>query len=183
MSYLPIGVQTVLLVFVLAAVGRDLASRRIPNWLTVSGFCAGIVLHLILSGTSGVWFSLKGAGMALVIYFPLFFLRAVGAGDAKLMAAIGSLAGPFNWLGIFFLTAMIGGVLAVILTLARGALRRTLQNVIFILKQLATFQAPFVERPELDAGHSGALTLPHALAIAGGTIGFLFAAWQWAPRA
>jgi prepilin peptidase CpaA len=182
MTYLPIGVQFVLLLVVLAAVARDLKSRRIPNWLTVSGFVLGLLLNSFLSGTSGLLFALQGAGMALLVYFPLFFMRAVGAGDAKLMAAIGALAGPWNWLGIFFLTAMIGGLIALLVVLTRGAFRRTLANVVFILRQLATLRAPYLERPELDAAHEGALTLPHALAIAGGAVGFLFAAWQWAPR-
>ena len=142
----------------------------------------GLGLNSFLFGMLGFWFSLKGIGIALLIYFPLFVLRAMGAGDAKLMAAVGSIAGPGNWLGIFFLTAILGGILAVIFTLSRGALRKTLDNMVFILRQLAAFRAPFSVRPELDAAHQSALTLPHAFAIAFGSIGFLAAAWIWAPR-
>jgi prepilin peptidase CpaA len=176
MTPLPAGVQAVLSMVVLVAAAGDLKSRRIPNWLTASALCAGVVLHIVLSGASGAWFALKGAGLALLIYLPLFVLRAVGAGDAKLMAGVGALAGPGNWLVIFVLTAMTGGVLALIVTLWRGELGRTLGNIVFILKRLLTLKAPYRERPELDAAHERAATLPHALAIAIGTICFLLGA-------
>lgn len=182
MSFLPPGLQIVLLATVLAAALLDLRSRRVPNWLTAGGVLVGLSLNSFLFGMPGFWFSLKGLGVALLIYFPLFALRAMGAGDAKLMAAVGSIVGAGNWLGIFFLTAILGGVLAVLFTLSKGALRTTLGNMIFILKQLASFQAPYFVRPELDAAHQAALTLPHAFAIALGSIGFLAAAWIWAPR-
>jgi len=182
MSYLPPGIQIVLILLVAAAAIYDLRSRRLPNWLTAGGFVAGLGLCSFLFGMPGFWFSLKGAGLALLFYFPLFALRAMGAGDAKLMAAVGSLAGPWNWLGIFFLTAILGGILAIILTVSRGAFRRTLANMLFVLKQLASFQAPFSGRPELDASHTSALTLPHACSVAFGSIGFLAAAWFLAPR-
>lgn len=182
MSYLPPGIQIVLLALVLTAAIHDLRSRRVPNWLTAAGFVAGLGLYAFLFGMQGFWFALKGAGLALLIYFPLFALRAMGAGDAKLMAAVGALAGPWNWLGIFFLTAILGGILAIVLTLSRGALRRTLANMIFLLKQLALFRTPYIGRPELDTSHKSALTLPHAFSIALGSIGFLVAAWFFAPR-
>lgn len=182
MSYIPPGIQVVLLALVLTAAILDLRSRRLPNWLTAGGFLAGVGLYAFLFGAQGFWFALKGAGLALLIYFPLFALRAMGAGDAKLMAAVGSLAGPWNWLGIFFLTAILGGILAILLTLSRGALRRTLANLIFLLKQLAHFRPPYSGRPELDASHASALTLPHACSVAAGSVGFLAAAWFLAPR-
>lgn len=182
MTYLPPGLQVVLLAIVLLGAILDLRTRRLPNWLTAGGALIGIFLNWFLFGMPGFWFALKGAGIALLIYFPLFALRAMGAGDAKLMAAVGSIVGPANWLGIFFCTAILGGIFAIVLTVSRGALRRTLTNVVFILKQLAMFQAPFSGRPELDASHQGALTLPHAFSIAFGSIVFLWAAWIWAPR-
>ena len=45
---------------------------------------------------------------------------AMGAGDVKLMAAVGALVGWERWFGIFFVTALIGGLMALILVLARG---------------------------------------------------------------
>jgi hypothetical protein len=83
---------------------------------------------------------------------------------------------------IFFLAAIAGGLLGLALIIWRGTVRRTLGNIGFILARLVTFRAPFRGRPELDAAHERALTLPHAVAIAAGTLLYLLAAWIAAPR-
>ena len=97
MHYLPPVLQVLLVLVVCAAAVRDIRTRRIPNWLTVSGVVAGMALNAFLFETPGLLDALKGLGFALLIYFPLFAIRAVGAGDAKLMAAVGAIVGPANW--------------------------------------------------------------------------------------
>ena len=182
MYYLPPVIQLLLAVVVFIAGVRDLRTRRIPNWLTVSGVVAGLVLNAFLYETPGLMLSLKGLGLALLIYFPLFAIRAVGAGDAKLMAAVGAIVGPMNWLGVFFLTAMIGGVFAVGLMLAKGRARKTAANVGLLVAQISHFQLPYLASPELDVRSPKAVGLPHAAMIAVGACAFLGAAAIWAPR-
>ena len=53
----------------------------------------------------------------------LYALRAMGAGDVKLMAAVGSMVGWEDWFGIFIITAIVGGVAALLLVLFRGRLK------------------------------------------------------------
>jgi len=129
----------------------------------------------------GLRFALLGLGLAMLIYFPLYLLRGMGAGDVKLMAAIGSLMGAANWFGIFIITALVGGVVAVFLLLSRGRLRHSLWNVGYLLQRLGTFQAPYA-REELDLSSPKSLKLPHGVVIAFGSLLFLGAAWIWAPR-
>jgi prepilin peptidase CpaA len=119
--------------------------------------------------------------LAFLIYFPLYLLRGMGAGDVKLMAAIGSIVGPANWFGIFIVSALLGGIAAVFLLLARGRLGNSLWNVGFLLQRLFSFQAPYA-REELDISSPKSVKLPHGVAIAGGSVLFLAAAWMWAPR-
>src|ERR1700730_4198826 len=88
-------------------------------------------------------YSLLGLGLGLLIYFPLYLLRGMGAGDVKLMAAIGSIVGAANWFGIFVVTALLGGVVALMLLLARGRLSNSLWNVGFLLQQVSTLQPPY----------------------------------------
>ena len=112
LTYLPLVTQVVLVLIVMTAGIYDLRYRRIPNWLVLVGLVLGFGLNTFLFGLSGLGLSLKGMGLALLIYFPLYLLRAMGAGDAKLMAAVGAIFGPGNWIMLFMVTAVLGGVAA-----------------------------------------------------------------------
>ena len=182
MSYLPPGLQGLLLLLVIAAAGFDLRQRRIPNWLALIGLLSGIAMNTFLFETAGLWISLKGAGLALAIYVPLFALRAMGAGDAKLMAAVGAITGWQNWIAVMILTCLFGGVLAIILVLGKGRVRHTLENLKLILTSWRFHHLPYQLSPELDVGSEQALRLPHAVSILLGTASFLVAAAIWAPR-
>ena len=182
MSYLPPVVQALLFLIVVPAGLFDLKERRVPNWITFSGALAAIGLNTFLYETAGLWMSLKGLGIALLVYFPLYMLRGMGAGDVKLMAAVGAAVGWANWLGILFLTAMIGGISAIVLVLWRGRLRKTMHNLWFVVLSLWHRQAPHQANPDLDVKNPQALRLPHAVMIAFGTLAYLLAAAIWAPK-
>ena len=107
------------------------------------------------------------------MYLIFYALRAMGAGDVKLMGAIGAIVGPINWFSIFILTSIIGGVLAVFLLLFRGGLKRALVNVYVIMTELAQGRAPHGADPSLDVRSQSAVTLPHGITIALGTCLFL----------
>lgn len=166
-------VRLLLIALVLMAGGIDILRRRIPNWLTVTGALAGIVLNCALSGLEGLKASAGGVGLALLIYVPLYMLCAIGGGDVKLMAAVGAVAGPSRWLAIFLITSLLGGVLALFVVLIQGRARRVFSNVWFILRELARFRPPHARREELDVHSPKAITLPHGAVIALGTIAYL----------
>ena len=182
MTYLPPILQILLAVIVMTAGVYDIRWRRIPNWLTLAGVIIGVGLNSFLYEMPGFWLALKGIGLALLIYFPLYAIRAMGAGDAKLMAAVGALVGPMNWLGIFLLSAVLGGVLGLALILTTGRSRQTFANVGFLVRQLAIFRAPYLEKEELDVRSPKAVGLPHGAVIALGSIAWVAAAAIWAPR-
>ena len=79
--------------FALYAGWLDLRTRRIPNWLTVPALFVGFVVNPILGGWYGAKASFEGAGLALGLLLPLVLLRGFGAGDWKLMGAVGALMG------------------------------------------------------------------------------------------
>jgi prepilin peptidase CpaA len=124
-------------------------------------------------GWPGLRFSLAGLFAALAVYFALYSLRAMGAGDAKLMAAVGSMVGWENWIAIFLITAVLGGVAALILVTLRGRVKKTLWNVAFILSEMKSGRPAYAKNEELDVRSSKALGLPHGAVIAAGTIVFL----------
>jgi prepilin peptidase CpaA len=168
------AVQWTLAGIVLIAACTDLRARKIPNWLVLVGLGAGFLLNGVLDGSQGLLGALSGMGLALLIYVPLFILRAMGGGDVKLMAAVGCMAGPQNWFSIFIMASLLGGVFAVGLLLTRNAMGGALGNIWRIVKELAHLRLPWKMHPELDIGHRKALTMPHGVAIAAGTLVFLF---------
>jgi prepilin peptidase CpaA len=170
----PRGVEIVLVLLVLAAAAFDIRTRRIPNWLTAGGVLAGLALNIFLYPVlPGLLFALKGLAVGLGVYVVLYALRAMGAGDAKLMAAVGTLAGWQDWFGIFIVTAVIGGVMAVVFALSRRRLKTTFWNVGFILTELKSGRAPYLTKEELDVRSPKSVGLPHAAVIAVGTMVFL----------
>jgi prepilin peptidase CpaA len=182
MSLPPPAIRIFLEVLVIVAAIWDVRTRRIPNWLTLSGVVLGMALNTFLFEIDGLWFSLKGLGVAFGVYFVLYLLRAMGAGDVKLMAAVGAAAGAVNWFGILVLTSVAGAVAGLLLVAFKGRLRKTLGNLGIIITSLGHGRAPYKETPELDVSSDKAMRLPHGALIALGTLGFLAAALRWAPR-
>jgi prepilin peptidase CpaA len=171
---IPAGVQVLLLAVVLVAAVYDVRYRRIPNWISGLGILAGLVVNTVLQPVwPGFWFSLKGLLFGFGLYFLLYLLRAMGAGDVKLMGAVGAMAGAENWFGIFLITAILGGIMALILIVAKGRVKKTLWNVGFMISELTRGRAGYMRREELDVKSPKALGLPHGAVIAVGCIFFL----------
>lgn len=104
----------------------DLRTRRVPNPLTVVLAAAGIALAA--TGTSGLTIgdSMVGFALGFALMLPGHLLGATGAGDVKLMAAIGALVGPGRVAATFLDTAIAGGVIALVVALKRRRLRQTI---------------------------------------------------------
>src|ERR1035441_5342604 len=170
----PPGVEAVLLVLVLGAAVYDVRYRRIPNWLSVSGVLIGLALNTFLyQGWPGLRLSLSGLVVAFGVYIVLYALRAMGAGDVKLMGAVGALVGWQDWFGIFLVAAIVGGVMALILVATKGRVKKTFWNVGFILNEMKSGRPAYLAKEELDVRNPKALGLPHGAVIAVGTVFFL----------
>lgn len=117
------------LMLALGACATDIKSRRIPNLLTFGGAAVGIAARLVLDGWTGAAWGLGGWTLGLLMLLPLFLLRGMGAGDVKLLAALGAWVGPrlVAWTGLY--GAIAGGVLAVAVASWHGVFRQTLVNV------------------------------------------------------
>jgi prepilin peptidase CpaA len=170
----PRGVEMTLLALLVAAAIYDVRYRRIPNWLTVSGVVVGFLVNgLIGVPEGGLLFALEGLAVGFGVYLVLYVLRAMGAGDVKLMAAVGAMAGYQRWFGIFFVTALVGGVMALVMVIVRRRLGKTLWNVGFILSEMGHLRPAYVGKEELDVRSPRAMGLPHGAVIAVATVFYL----------
>src|SRR4029453_1349383 len=107
----------------------DLRTRRIPNVLTMSAAAGAVLFHLATAGWAAAGW--RGAGLFLgaVLFFPMFVLRGMGAGDVKLLAAIGAWLGPGQVAIVALATSIAGGLIALIVARAPGYPRTALDNL------------------------------------------------------
>jgi prepilin peptidase CpaA len=166
--------QILLGILVAIAAVFDIRYRRIPNWLVLAGIIVGLAWNVYSSGWSGLLRASEGLGLGFILYFPLYLIRARGAGDVKLLAAVGAIAGPLNCFWIFLLTAILGGIIALLLLIFRSRVRQTFFNVGWIIRDLLHLQAPWRSSDELDVTTNQGMRLPHGAMIAVGALAFIF---------
>jgi prepilin peptidase CpaA len=158
----PILLTTMLLL----AVRSDLDAHRIPNPLVAWGALLALAVSMAPGGI-GVAAAMAGFFLGLSALLPLYALRALGAGDVKLMAAVGAFIGPQALPLALLATFIAGGLMTLLITLYRGTARRLMRNVRDMLCsawwRLACREAPVLEPAPLSAGK-----MPYALAIAAG---------------
>lgn len=102
-----------LVTVLLLAVRHDMLEHRIPNALCGVALAGGLSLQTLASGSSGLAVAVGGAAVGLLAFMPFYLMRGMGAGDVKLMTAVGSFLGPT---GAFFAAAatlVLGAVLAI----------------------------------------------------------------------
>ena len=141
----------------------DVRTRRIPNVLTATMASVGIGLAAFgISGLS-IWGSVVGLLVGLALMLPGHLLGATGAGDVKLMAAIGAIVGPALVFSAFLFSALAGGVLAVAVALRRRRLSATLAGTGRLMA------APAGARQEIQAA-TAANRFAYGPAIAAGSV-------------
>jgi prepilin peptidase CpaA len=170
-------IWTITLAFTALAGWLDWRTRKIPNWLTVPGFVAGVCVHAFIDGWRGAVSSLEGAGLALLILLPMVLVRGLGAGDWKLMGAVGAMLGrPIALLFFLFVSALVAGVMAVITVIWTRQVRATFRNI-FVLVQ-GFFIFGWRGDPKMTIDNPGLLKLPFGVAAAMTTmICFVISRW------
>ena len=146
----------------------DITSRRIPNKLTYLGMLVAITGRFALQGWHGLGSALAGGVVGGGAFLIFFLVQAMGAGDVKLMTAVGCFAGLVVTVWIVLATAIIGGVLAILYAVWQGRLRTVLVNVFDLIRFHATAGAAV--HPDLNLSNPQAARLPYGVAIAGGVL-------------
>jgi len=135
----PIAIWGVALLVALWAGWLDWRFRRIPNWLTVSGFALGLAVNAGLSGWDGIKGGLEGAGIGLGVLLIPVMMRGIGAGDLKLMGALGAILGPWKLVEVLFVSILVAGLMAIVEILRKRRVKETLSNLGVLVRAFATF--------------------------------------------
>ena len=149
----------------------DIKSRRIPNWLVLTGLIASLGIQLLFS-SGGVFAWGLGILAGFGLLLPLYLVHDMGAGDVKLMAMVGGFLGPAGAAAVVLMTLVAGGVLAITVALWNGALRHAVANVRILVTQ-TIFKTLRGGSVQMDAPPASAGNLPYAVAIAAGTFAHL----------
>ena len=121
-----------------AAMLWDLRTRRIPNELTFGTAAVALAYGLVAGGPWGFLIAVAGWLAGAAVFFPLFALGGMGAGDVKLMAALGALLGPVEAVSLAIFASIAGGVFGAIVALYHGYLRQAGINVWLMVMQWRT---------------------------------------------
>ncbi|SRR5579872_16336 len=163
MGIVKAGVWILPSLFATIAAITDWRSRRIPNWLTLSGLAAGILINTALEGWRGTKMSLLGAILGLALLLPFVLIRSLGAGDWKLMGALGALLGPRHLMTVLIATILLAGVMAFGLIIWKGRLWQTVRNIGRMIAALFSFHLP---GQEVSLDNPNALKIPFGVAVA-----------------
>lgn len=146
----------------------DVRDRRIPNWLTFGGALAALLFHGLTGGTAGLGGAIGGWLVGLAIFFLPFALGGLGAGDVKLVAALGAWLGWHDavWLGLY--TGVAGGILALVATAWTGYFRQAVGNMWLLLMHWKVMGLRPL--PELTIHHGTGPKLAYGVAILAGTM-------------
>ena len=144
----------------------DVRYRRIPNVFVIATLIAGLILNFAVGGVKGGIASIGGCVFAFILMFLLHVFGAMGAGDVKLFAAIGSVIGAPLVLPTFVVVVLTGGVLALVSILRTGIFRTTMHRVLQILVGLL----PGWPMPKFSVPADRRLTVPYGVAITIGAI-------------
>jgi len=150
------------------AMCTDLRSSRIPNWLTFPAMGVALLAHAWLGGLQGALFSLAGLGTGLGLFLILYVTGSIGAGDVKLMAAVGAIMEPYGALLSGLLAIMVGGVYALGAMCYQWGFATTGRKLVYATQgALLMGGKAWVQELKLP------FRLRYGLAVAGGTLLFI----------
>lgn len=166
------------LVLVWSAAIWDVHIRRIPNRLVLAGAVMGVLLQGVHAGSGGILAAILGLLVGLAILMPGYLMGFTGAGDAKLMAAVGTFLGPLGVFQAALASIMAGAVIAIVYIVFAVIFCQTSSPMArYGLMAKTLF---YTGRPLYIAPHEGEVMgrkFPFAVSIAIGTTGWLI--WQW----
>jgi prepilin peptidase CpaA len=164
--------DVVALVVAACACGIDLRTRRIPNLLTFGTAATALVFHFVVGGVPGLAASGAGWGVGMAMLIVPYALGGMGAGDVKLLAALGAWIGPADVARAGAYGAVAGALMALAVSLMYGYLREAVKNVFLMLMEWRI--GGLRPLPEMTLATSRGPRLAYAAPILVGTMAMLW---------
>ena len=123
----------------LIAAGTDLWKFKVYNALTIPLLTAGLIASTLAGGWAGLATSGLGALTGFGLLLAFFAMGGVGAGDVKLLTALGAWLGPAPTLRVFLASAVAAGIYALVLAALSGGLARTAVDLLSLAGRLRRF--------------------------------------------
>lgn len=158
-------INIILLLVLTLCVITDIKSRKILNIVTLPSIIIGLAYHINSNSLEGFLYSGKGFLVGFFLLLIPFMMGGIGAGDVKLLAAIGALKGALFVFYTFLYAALIGGLIAIVIMLRnrklKGFFKKQFYSVLFLKANHGSFN---FNKSEILP------TIPYGVPIALGTL-------------
>jgi prepilin peptidase CpaA len=171
-------IDCLLIVLIFSAAVTDFLRKKIYNFQTYPAMIAGLLLGFLYGGWKGGLASAAGLGAGIAILFIFFIVGGLGAGDVKLLGAIGALKGAQFVIWTMFYTGLAGGAVALAVIVWKGTYRQTWMNLSILIRHPLMFmRSPGSSRTQTD--EQALQYLPYGLVISIGCLWALIATKQF----
>ncbi len=158
----------------------DGKERRVPNWLNALLLAAGLVMQASHPQGAGWAAALGGVAVGFGVLIVPWMMHGMGAGDVKLMAAIGAWFGPTMTLWAFVVGAGFGGVLAVVMIIRAGRIKQACGNMTTLMVKMSNPSHWFSEFGGTKSFGASSQLLPYGIPLTLGSITVLIGVmFQW----
>jgi len=145
---------------------------KVPNWLTFPLVVCGWIYSGIFFGWEGLGYSLFGTVVGLGLLLPAYAIGGMGAGDVKMLAGIGAWIWGTNTFYAFCISAIVGGIIAVIMVVLQKKWQHPTSQFSAILTEIMVVRAPTTLSEIAADRKSSMMLLPYGIPITIGTIGY-----------
>ncbi len=153
--------MALVMLFLAPAVIFDLRTNKIPNLLILAGYVTGFFYQGICRGYGGVLEGVLGALFPLVVLFPVFHIRGLGAGDLKLLSLAGIFLTLHKSIDCLIGTIFLGGIFAIFKMLYQHNFKERMQYLICYANETRRSKkfGHYAARPQ-DAGSKLHMSIP-----------------------
>ncbi len=123
------GPEIALLLLLIVATATDLLWGKIYNWLTLPFLVLGIAFQFTQFGSTAGWESLVSVVIALALFFPLYLVQAVAAGDAKLLMAMAAWSNPATVFEVSAVALVVGAFVGLLTLLQQKGFKQGAQSI------------------------------------------------------
>jgi prepilin peptidase CpaA len=175
-NHWPVWLVSVTLVVAAVIDGLKL---KVPNWITFPMVISGWIYSAMFSpfaGWEGLMYSVTGTVVGLALLLPAYAIGGMGAGDVKLLAGIGAWMWGTATLYAFAASAIVGGIIAVLMVVVRRGWSKHQSQFWMICNEILAVKDPEKLSAIAAERKPSMMLLPYGIPIAIGSIAYFAAA-------